>query len=429
VTHKLQRFRRLVRFAAANSPYYAALIAKRDIDVMSCTPVDFPVLDKKTLMASFDDIVTDRRITKQVVADFLSRSSDPAERLFDKYTVLHTSGTSGEVGYFLSTNADGRRMSRGMSRRRRTAGWRRRGSFRLNPLKRTRLAFYGATGGHFAGVTAIARLQHGLPRLFIDAKAFEVNLPLSDIRRELDEFRPGMLLGYTTALKILGEEQKAGRLNISPASIVATGETASKADLRFLSSAFDDAHAISVYACTEHMMMGYSNPDGETMTLLDDNLFFEFRDDHSLVTNLGNYTLPLIRYRMSDILRPISPPDAQDIIVSSLVGRSEQMPQFTNENGETDFISPHTINEIFVKGVTRFQFQITGQNSFRFPICVDPSLSEQQRAEAADAIGKRLQEILDQKRLTGVRFDVPIVDDIPINPKTRKFQLIVRVNE
>jgi phenylacetate-CoA ligase len=37
----------------------------------------------------------------------------------------------------------------------------------------------------------------------------------------------------------------------------------------------------------------------------------------------------------------------------------------------------------------------------------------------------RLQEILQQKRLGNVSFRVMVVDDIPVNPRTRKFQLIV----
>ncbi|MEJ0007093.1 MAG: hypothetical protein WDM77_12215 [Steroidobacteraceae bacterium] len=69
------------------------------------------MLTKSLLMANFDGIVTDRRITRRTVADFLTRSSDPGARLFGEFTVLHTSGTSGEVGYFLNTDADSARMN------------------------------------------------------------------------------------------------------------------------------------------------------------------------------------------------------------------------------------------------------------------------------------------------------------------------------
>jgi phenylacetate-CoA ligase len=420
---KLRTFRALARHANARAPFYAGIIRERGIDVSSCVPTDFPVLTKSILMANFDGIVTDTRVCKQVVADFLTRSTDPKEMLFDEMTVMHTSGTSGEVGYFLYAPADYRRL--------RSATRANRRAFRaLLPrlglrLGRIRVAFYGATGGHYAGASSIASMQRGLARLFIDARPFEVNAPLPEIVARINQFRPDILWGYTTALRILGEEQQAGRLNINPSTLGATGEMVTSADLRFLSGAFGGAAASSIYACTEHMMLGISNPGTDTMTLLDDSLIFEFHDDHSIITNLFNFTMPLIRYRMSDILRPVSAPGARRIVIENLVGRTEQMPVFVNSVGAKDFISPHTINEIFVAGVTRFQMQITGPDSFRFPICVDARLDGEARSAAAAAVRARLEEILGQKGLGNVAFEVPIVADIPVNERTRKFQLIV----
>jgi phenylacetate-CoA ligase len=420
---KLRRFRELARHAQAFSPYYAGITRERGIVLETCTPADFPLLTKSLLMANFNDIVTDRRASKQVIADFLSRSKDPKEKLFDRLTVMHTSGTSGEVGYFLYAPADYRRL--------RAANMRNRKVFRaVFPrfglrLQRLRIAFYGATGGHFAGATGVASMQQGVRGLFVDARAFEVNTPLADVIGKINEFQPDALWGYTTALKMLGAEQRAGRLNIKPSAIAATGEMVTKADLEFLASAFHGASALSMYACTEHMLLGISNPDRETMTLLDDNLIFEFHEDHSVITNLFNFTMPLIRYRMSDILRPISAPGARRIVIQNLVGRTEQMPVFVNGRGGRDFISPRTINEIFVEGVTRFQMQITGPASFRFPICIEPQLDGTQRTAAAAGVAARLKEILEQKGLGNVTFEVPIVADIPVNERTRKFQLIV----
>jgi phenylacetate-coenzyme A ligase PaaK-like adenylate-forming protein len=276
-------------------------------------------------------------------------------------------------------------------------------------LRRIRVGFYGATGGHYAGVTGVASMQRGVARLLVNAQAFEVNTPLPSVISGLNAFQPDVIFGYTTALKILAEEQRAARLRIRPMAITAS----------------------SIYACTEHMMMGVSNHDGETMTLTDENLIFEIFADHTLITNLCNYTMPLIRYRMSDILRVVSEPDARHIVINNLVGRMEQMPTFVNSAGAKDFISPHTINEVFVQGVTRFQMQITGPTSFRFPICVDATLNDAARSAAAAGVTARLREILQQKGLGNVTFEVPIVAEIPLNERTRKFQLIVqkRVSE
>lgn len=421
---KLKKFRALVRYANAHSRYYQQLIAERGISLETCVPTDFPLMTKSILMANFDAIVTDSSITKQAIANFLTRSSDPSDLFLNKYTVMHTSGTSGEMGYFLTKKSDMRRSFRGsLFRSRRGSGNSMRWPF--TGFHRLRLAFYGATGGHFAGATAVARMQKGLARLFLKTVPFEVNSPLPQVVERLNEFKPDFLFGYTTALKMLGEQQRQGSLQISPRAIAATGEMVTKEDILYLRDSFGGASVVGLYACTEHMMMGVTNVDFETMTLTDGNLIMELFDDHSVVTNLFNYTMPLIRYRMSDILRPVSAQGEYPVIVENLVGRNEKMPTFRNAAGAMDFISPHTINEVFVKGVTRFQMQITSDTSFRFPVCVEADLSEEQRSTITHGVEQRLRDILLQKGLENVHFEVPIVADIPVNRVTRKFQLIV----
>ena len=64
-------------------------------------PEQFPVLTKTILMANFDQIVTDRRVSKSAIESFLTNSSDPNDRFLGEYQVIHTSGSSGEVGYFV----------------------------------------------------------------------------------------------------------------------------------------------------------------------------------------------------------------------------------------------------------------------------------------------------------------------------------------
>src|SRR5271169_6754854 len=209
---QLQKFRALMRHAVVHAPYYANIVRERGLDLQTCTPADFPVLTKTILMANFDAIVTDPRISKQVVADFLTRSSDPKERLFDELTVVHTSGTSGEVGYFLYAPADYARM--------RTNSMRNRNALRhLFPrrwpgLRRIKVAFYGATGGHYAGVTGVAAMQRSAARFIVKAEAFEINTPLPSVINQLNAFQPDVIFGYTTALKMLGNEQRAGHLKI-----------------------------------------------------------------------------------------------------------------------------------------------------------------------------------------------------------------------
>ena len=129
---------------------------------------------------------------------------------------------------------------------------------------------------------------------------------------------------------------------------------------------------VNTYGCGEHLRMGAAPPGASNIVLTDHDLVYEFYPDHSVVTNLFNYTMPLIRYRMSDVLRPVElGAHAPYLVIESLVSRNELQPVFKNGDGDEDFISPHTINEIFVAGVTRFQMHLLGPEAFRFMVCLD----------------------------------------------------------
>jgi phenylacetate-coenzyme A ligase PaaK-like adenylate-forming protein len=416
---KLAKFRALVRHANERSPYYARIVRERGIEVAACVPQDFPVLTKAQLMASFDEIVTVPALKKDAIAEFLTRSKDPAELMLGRYRVIHTSGSSGEVGYFVYSPEDWLRGSWAPRRRRpQLTKKRSRGG-------RFRLAYFGATDGHYAGVTMIRSLQRGLARLFVDVRTYEVNRPLAQTIADLNAFAPDFLAGYTTALKILADKQRSGELRLNLMGVGTAGEVTTEGDRTYLQAAFD-CGLVNTYGCSEHLGMGSSLPGGSEIVLTDHELIYEMYADHSVVTNLFNYTLPLIRYRMADVLRPVEPgPHAPYLVIESLVGRNELQPTFKNRDGVDDFVSPHTINEVFVAGVTRFQMHLLGDSEFKFMVCLDSRLSAAERAACVAAVERRLGEILAKKLMDNVRFTVVVADDLPVDPRTRKFQLIV----
>lgn len=419
---KLDKFRRLVRHASRHSPYYARIVDERGIDVGSCRPADFPVLTKPTLMANFDGIATVRDVTKRAIGDFLSRSHDPSELFLDKYRVIHTSGSSGEVGYFVFSPEDWAQGGPLVQR----PGAQPKPAPRRKRFGRVRMAYYGAADGHYAGVTMVSSIKHSFAKLFADIRIYEINSPLPEVIDALNGFQPDYLAGYTTALKILAGKQREGVLRLSLLGITTAGEATSAADKAVLEQGFG-CGVTNSYGCSEHLIMGAALPDSSDMVLYDDELIYELHDDHSLVTNLFNYTLPLIRYRMSDVLRPIRDASryAPYLAVESLVGRSEMLPMFKNRDGVEDFLSPHTINEIFVAGVNRFQMHLLSETRFKLMVCLDAVLDPGQRAVCLAAVRRRLTEILERKLMSNVEFEVVATDDLPVNPATRKFQLIV----
>jgi len=112
--------------------------------------------------------------------------------------------------------------------------------------------------------------------------------------------------------------------------------------------------------------------------------------------------------------------------VREIVGRNEHVPFFRNARGDEDFISPHIINEFFVPGLRRFQMRIVDAVSFVFCICLESGMGAERRRTTLAAIEQRWRDILAQKQLDNVRFRLQEMDDLPVDPKTGKFRLVVR---
>ena len=409
-----KKFRRLVKFAQKHSPYYREIINEHGIDAESCVPADFPVLTKNDVIEHFDEIVTDRRITRERVAEFLARSTDPLELLDGRYHVLHTSGTSGTVGYFVFSHDA---WIRGSSHMVRAAplGWRR------------RTAYVAATRGHFAGASLVLTGNHGTNNLFYDVRTFDVSQPMPQIIRELNEFQPRALSGYASVLKLLAEAQERGELRIKPTRVGNGGEPLLPEVKTYLERVFQAA-IVNVYATSEHLNMGMTLPDSDGMYLLEDDLMFELQDDHICVTNLFNYTMPLIRNRIDDVLVPdFDGPNGYPFTkVKEIVGRYEDALVFTNRRGEDDFIHPLVIVELIVTGLDAWQIVLVDKTSFRFRARFESGQTPDERRATRERIRAKMHAILAEKDMDNVRFEIEEVDSLAIDPHSGKFRLVVR---
>jgi phenylacetate-CoA ligase len=288
------------------------------------------------------------------------------------------------------------------------------------------MAFFGATRGHFAGVSIASTGKSNVQNWFYETRTFEINQPINIVTDHLTEFQPDVLTGYPTALRVLAEKQLEGSLNIQPSSIHCSGEPTTPETRIAIEKAFS-VPITNIYMSTEHLFMGIAHPGGERMSLLEDDLIFEFYQDHTLVTNLFNYTLPLIRYRMNDVLTPLS-----DIsrsypytYVENLVGRLEHTPVFTNRHGHDDFISPYLFIEFFVKDLERFQMKIESKKFFIFKISLNKKIGSEKKSEVRSQIQEKLRDILDEKEMENVSFEIQETDDLSQGERNGKFDLIV----
>jgi phenylacetate-CoA ligase len=371
------------------------------------------VLTKADAMRHFDRLVTDPRITRARVSEFLARSTDPQELLDGRYHVLHTSGTSGTVGYYVYSHES---WIRGASH-----------TMRVSPLRwRLRTAFVAATRGHFAGASLMLTGNHGTNAALFDVRTFDVGQPMPQLVEALNTFQPQVLTGYAAVLKVLAEAQLRGDLRIRPIQIGNGGEPLPPTTKSLLERVFQ-VPVLNAYASSEHLYMGMTFPGVEGMHLMEDELIFECGPDHTCVTNLFNHTMPLIRYRMDDVLVPAAGPGSPFPYrrVSEVVGRTEDALVFTNRHGQHDFIHPIVLVELVVPGLDAWQIVVEGELSFRFRARLDPGLAAPERDVCRRRLHARLDAILAEKDMAHVRFLIEEVDALAIDPRTGKFRLVL----
>lgn len=409
-----REWRKYIAWAFEASAYYRELMTARGLDPATARIADFPVLTKETLVERFDDIATFPEVRADRVAAFLARSRDPRERFAGCFRVVHSSGTSGAPCFVVYRDFE---WFMGASQFARV----------VPPGLRRRVAFIGAARGHFAGVSLARTLSSWWTSPAYRVRAYDVNEPVDELVVRLNAYRPSVIVAYARVLPVLAAEREAGRLRVRPRLLVRTGEPLPAAELDAVRGAFD-APVRNAYATSECLFMGFGVPDGEGMALLEDHLVFELHGDRTLVTNLFNRTVPLIRYRLDDVLRPAPELDGSFgpyRIVRDVVGRNEQAPEFVNRDGRRDSIHPIVLAEFYAPGLRGFQIRLVDDASFRFDYRLAPGLDDDARAAAREDLAARLRALLGGKRMDNVRFELREVEGFASDPATGKFRLIL----
>lgn len=411
---RLEKFRALAAYACAHSPYYRDIAQARHIDVATCTPADFPVLEKATLIDRFDAISTDSRLTRAAIERFFQETTDSTDLLHDKYFVRQTSGSSGKRLY-IAVTPDECAGSLAQLVRGKTDG-----TFgELGPS-----AFIGITADRVS--SSATHFLHTAIHSESAHMALDVGNALADNVRRLNAFDPRRLSGYTSAVVELAREQMAGRLDIRPLSVSCGGETLHEDDERLIEQAFG-VRPINVYATTELGIMGIGY--GSEMTLLEDEMIVECRPDCIYATNLRQFALPLIRYRINDSLTCLRDRRAGPYrVISSRMGRSEAPMMFENDEGQRETINPLALVGLTLKfaGVSRYQFEITGPRSFAFHYRLTDEAAAGEKAAVRESARDVLADMLKQKAMSRVAFEMVETQRPIIDAGTGKAGLVVR---
>lgn len=303
--NKLQRerFKKLFKYACDNSAYLSAKYQGLDVDTHFN---QIPISTKKEMMENFEGWVTDKEVSLEKVNEFMTNKDNIGRLFLDKYMVCTTSGSTGipAIVLFDKTNMnimDALSLVRGTAHKE--------DLWRLIKAGGKSAAIY-ATGGFYLGYSSIRRKQFQNPRKAKQLSIFSVFSPLNEIVAELNDFQPALLGGYPTAVELLIEEKRAGRLNINPVLISTGGEYLSPELAKELTEVFG-CHVQTNYGSTEGGMMAFQCSEGH-LHINSDWLIVEPIDENKnpvpdgvlsnsvLITNLTNFTQPIIRYELSD---------------------------------------------------------------------------------------------------------------------------------
>lgn len=417
-----KKLRELLTYAYDHSAYYhrtfeEAGITRKQIPLLPLWA--FPVIDKQILMEHFDELVTVSDLKQEELRRFDAQESSKQKKFKDKYHVVHSSGSTGTPGYFVYDEAAWNQMLLGIIR---AALWDMTMPQILKLLwKGPRIVYIAATDGRYGGAMAVGDGIEGVHahQLFLDVKT-----PLAEWIRQIRDFRPNMVIGYPSAIKILGELAESGEVELDIFRVVSCGEPLGASLRNYLEEVFR-ADVVNIYGASESLALGVETRHEDGMVLFDDLNYIEMVDGVMYLTSLYNFAQPLIRYRISDQLSLKEPgPEIPYPFTraGNIMGRNEDMMWFENGQGDRDFLHPLVIEGFCLEGLLDYQFRRLGSTAFEMLAEVSDRRKIQ---EIRSEMLKQMSQILKEKHLEYVSFSIRFVEAIHPDQRTGKKRLIV----
>ena len=337
--HQQDRLSALRRFARDRSPFYQRF--HRGLEDRPLA--ELPVLTKALMMEHFNELVTDPAVTLEEADAFLR--SDRNDRLFlNRYTVLSTSGSTGRRGIFLF---DADEWLTALAMITRPMAWAGLTGGAHRPPRSAMIA--STTPWHYSTRISASLASRILPALRLDASE-----ALETMVARLNAWQPEVLAAYPSVLKQLADEQIAGRLRISLRSVATSAEVLS-ADTRVRVREAWGLRVFDTYGATEYAPIAaecaygrkHLFEDGAIIEIVDDRgraVPSGERGDRVLLTIFNRRTQPLIRYEISDVIRPLDGGcecGRPFRLIESIEGRVEDILYFPARHSADERVAVH----------------------------------------------------------------------------------------
>lgn len=415
-----KKLRKILKYAYNHSPYYARTFCETGIDDknIETAPISkFPATDKSTLLEHFDEIVTVSDLRQEELRAFDENTSLSKRAYKNKYHLVHSSGCTGKPAYFVYDNKAWNDMLVGIIR---AALWNMSMTDILKFLiRKPHIMYVAATDGRYGGAMAVGDGIDGVgaKQLFLD-----INTPLSEWITKINDFKPNMIIGYPSALKIVGELCAKSKIHINAFRTISCGEPLCGSLREYLENTLK-TEVINFYGASESLALGLEENGADGMYLFDDMNYIEVENGVMYLTSLYNFVQPLIRYKISDKLTfkdgggkyPFSRAE-------NILGRNEDILWFNGKDGGKEFLHPLAIEGFCIDGLRDYQF--VKIDDYAFEMLAEASSPNVQDKISAEML-KKMKEILIGKNLDHIQFYIRFVNEITADPKTGKKKLIL----
>jgi phenylacetate-CoA ligase len=286
---QLKKIKNLISYAYKNVPYYKKILNENHLHPTDIT--DFkdvqkiPILNKNQIRQNLDALISTNVDKKNIRKDFTSGSTgEPLtiykDKNYSEYTKADQYRSYEFSGYVL-----GDKIAR---------LW---GAHRDAPK-----------------TTFLTQFKQKIDRtLFINTfNIYEKDM--EKIIKKLETFNPDYILGYASSLYFFAKYfQKNNITNIRPKSIISSAETLYDYQRKLINKSFS-APVFNHYGCREVGAIACECNQYNGLHILAENQYVEIINragEHCdkgeigkiIVTNLNNYSFPLIRYEIGDMAR------------------------------------------------------------------------------------------------------------------------------
>ena len=385
-----QRLRAMLAGARSGSRLYRERLKGLPDDESAL--IKLAPVERGELMQRFDEWVCDPALDLAALQAFTADPSRIGEPFLGRYLVWESSGTSGSPGIFVQ-DAAAMAVYDALEtfRRRPETGWRR----LMDPMGLTeRLAFVGATNGHFASQVTIDRLARLQPWRASSIRSFSILEPMDLLVESLNAFAPTIVASYPTVALVLAEQAQRAALQIPVREVWTGGETLGQGARQRIEQAFG-AELRNSYGASEFLAMGWECAQGR-LHLNTDWLLLEPVDErgrpvppghvsHSvLLTNLANHTQPLIRYALGDRVSVCAESCACGCPLPTIdvVGRHDDILRLRAGEGQSVALLPLALSTVLEQDAGVFDFQIVQRNDHTLVVRL-PAQGEEGRASLA----------------------------------------------